>query len=247
MSHRKSHRAHRDVPDAGSAPTGAAAPSAEEDPSLEVVVKADTVGTLEAARRAIAEVQVEGVHLEVLHPGVGEVAKSDLLMALTGSRLVLGFGVDVMPRVEDFAKEQGVEVRLYDVIYELTHDLEEIARGLVPPAESEKILGQARVIARFKGSRKGVILGCEVQKGRLAVGRPFRVITAMGPVYAGTIESLHIEDHAVRQAQVGQQVGLKISDFRDAGVGDLVESYEPVSGQRPPRWGPTGGVTRRGN
>lgn len=247
MGHRRSHRSQKgeatpQAPSATAHDEGAA-----ERPTLEVVVKADTVGTLEAVTRAIGEIDVAGVQIEVLHPGVGDVAKSDLLMALTGSRLVLGFGVDAMPRVADFAREQGVEVRLYDVIYELTRDVEHIARSWVPPTEGEEVLGQARVIARFKSSRKGIILGCEVQKGQLEQGRRFRVITAMGPVYEGTIESLHIEDHAVHRAQAGQQVGVKIPDFRDAGVGDLVETYRSVSEGRPPRWGPTGGVERRGS
>ena len=180
--------------------------------------------------------------LGVIHSGVGAISKSDMLMALTGSRLVVGFNVDVLPKVEEFSREQGIEVRLYNVIYTLTHDLHELAESLAQnEEEEEKVIGTAKVIALFKSTRKGIILGCEVVKGILALGKRFRITTAMGPIYTGKIESLHIENDAVSVARKGQQVGLKISDFKKGKMGDLVECLE-TSQKRTKTWQPRAGV-----
>ena len=106
----------------------------------------------------------------------------------------------------------------------------------------EKTTGKAKVIAVFKSTRKGIILGCEVLEGTLALRKNFRLIAAMGPVYSGKIESLHIKNDAVKEARVGQQVGLKISDFNKGNVGDLVECYERTRTERHAHWQAKGGV-----
>ncbi|MHB8766818.1 MAG: translation initiation factor IF-2 [Deferrisomatales bacterium] len=213
-------------------------------PALELVLKADTVGTLDAATAALGAVPPPPVALQVIHRGVGAVAKSDLDLAATGSRLVLGFGVDVNSRVAELARELGVEVRLYEVIYDLARDAEAIARSLAPRAPAERITGEAKVIRLFRSSRRGIILGCEVLKGALALGDRYRVIAAPGPIHQGVVESLHIEDHAVREARVGQQVGLKIRDFKDAQLGDLVECFRAVPAAGAAPWSPAPGVHR---
>ncbi len=156
---------------------------------------------------------------------------------------MVGFNVSLLPKMHQLSKEKGVEIRLYDVIYKLTQDLEEIARSLIrPDDEKEEITGKAKVIALFKSSRKGTILGCEVLEGTLIQGKNFRVISAMGPVYSGKIESLHIEKDAVKEAKVGQKVGLKISNFNRAKKGDLVETYEKLKREAGDTWHPRGRV-----
>jgi translation initiation factor IF-2 len=181
----------------------------------------------------------------VFHAGIGPVNKSDIFMAESGSRLIIGYDVGVEQKIEPMLSEHGVDVRLYDVIYLLTDDVRDIAASLIKNEdEEEKIKGKARVIALFKSSRKGIILGCQVEKGRLAHGDFFRVIKAMGPVYSGKIESLHIEKNAVQVAKQGQQVGLKITDFKKVSIGDFVESYSPVS-KKERFWSPKGILIRR--
>jgi translation initiation factor IF-2 len=212
---------------------------------LEIVLKCDSVGSEEAVKASLMSLDSTGVDIQVIDSGVGSVSKSDLLMALTGSRLVIGFGVETMPKIEDLAHEQGIEIRLYDVIYKLIGDIEATARSLMPKEEEEeKIIGKAKVIALFKSSRKGVILGCEILAGTLGVGRNFRIISAMGPIYTGKIESLHIENAAVKEARVGQKAGLKISDFKKVKKGDLVECFEMKSLKGTPSWQPRAGVFR---
>jgi translation initiation factor IF-2 len=219
-------------------------PVEEAKKRLEVVLKCDSVGSQEAIIAGIHAIQEPKVEIKVIHTGVGSITKSDLFMALTGSRLVLGFDVGISPNIKRSSQEQGIEIRLHEVIYKLIDDLQKIARNLVPKEIEEKITGKTKVIALFKSSRKGIILGCDVLEGTLALGKKFRVVSAMGTVYAGKIESLHIGKDAVREARVGQQVGLKISDFKRAKVGDLVECHEKAQLREDALWRPKGGVFR---
>jgi len=131
------------------------------------------------------------------------------------------------------------------VIYNLVADIKAIAEGMVPPAFEEQIIGSAKVIALFKSTRKGIIIGCEVNAGFLAVGDNFRIISAMGPVYSGTIESLHIGQTAVQKATQGKQVGIKMRDFKKVTVGDLVESFRPLPREKMRIWQPRGEIMRR--
>jgi translation initiation factor IF-2 len=218
--------------------------SLKPDLKLDIVLKADSMGTQEAVVSAIEGLHTPGVAIGVIHADVGHVSQSDLFLAETGSRLVMGLNVDILPKTKEMAKEHQVEVRLHDVIYKFLEDLKEIAESLVLPQEEERVLGRAKVIALFSGGKKGVILGCEVLDGSLAVGRKFRVISAPGIVYTGTIDSLHIEKDAVKEAKVGQQVGLKVEDFKRARTGDLVETFEVVRLKKHIRWQPKGGVFR---
>ena len=211
-------------------------------PKLEIVLKCESTGSLEAVRAAILATAPAGISINVFHAGIGQVNKSDIFMAESGSRLIIGYGIGVIQNIEPLLSQYGVEVRLYDVIYHLTENVKEIAASLILNEEKEEktIIGSARVIALFKSSRRGIILGCEVEKGHLAHGDYFQVITAMGPVYSGKIESLHIKNDAVKIAKKGQQVGLKISNFKKASVGDFVESYRPTSKKKKQAWSPQG-------
>jgi translation initiation factor IF-2 len=211
--------------------------------SLEIVLKYDSVGSLEALTSSLKSLENPEVVVLPIHTGIGAISKSDLVMALTGSRLVVGFNVSLLPKIEALTKEKGVEVRLYEVIYKLTQDLSKIARSLIPQEEGkEAITGKAKVIELFKSSRRGVILGCEVLEGALLKGKQFRIISAMGPVYSGKIESLHIEKDVVKEAKVGQQVGLKVSDFNRVKKGDYVETYEKIKPEARATWHPKGRV-----
>ena len=209
---------------------------------LEIVLKCDTSGCAEAIISSIMSFVLTGVDIDIISSGVGAINKSDIFMAETGSRLIVGFNVGLMPHIDLTASEHNVEIRLYEVIYKLLEDIESIARSLVPQEPSEEIIGSAKVIALFKSSRRGIILGCEVQAGKLMLGQTFRVLGAMGPIYTGRIESLHIEKDAVSEATRGQRVGLKIRDFKRAKMGDLVESFQSASGSYVKPWQPQGKI-----
>jgi translation initiation factor IF-2 len=210
---------------------------------LEIVLKCDSAGSEEVVLASISAIEAPEIELKVIHSDVGAITKSDLLLALTASKLVLGFNVGIAPKIESLCREQGIEVRLYDVIYNLTKDLQSIADGLVPSEEEdEKITGKGKVIALFKSSRKGIILGCEVLEGTMSVGKRFRIVSAMGTIYTGQIESLHIQKDRVREAHPHQQVGLKVTGLKNASIGDLVECFEIAKTAGRGIWQPTAGV-----
>lgn len=205
---------------------------------LEVVVKGDVVGTMEAVAAAIEAIAFEDVDVAVIQSGVGAVTKSDLLMAQTGSRLVVGFNVGPAPKLTEQLGDFGVEIRLYDTIYRLTEDVKSIARRLKPTGPEEQITGRAKVIATFKSGAKGMVIGCEVTEGTVELGKHFRVITAMGPAYTGVIDSLQVERNPVKSARPGQQIGIHVSGWNRAKIGDLVECFETVSKKAAGHWQP---------
>jgi translation initiation factor IF-2 len=211
-------------------------------PKLEIVLKCDSAGSLEAVTHALSELGLPGVDITLIHHGLGAVSKSDVLLAETASRLIVGFQVDVLPGMGKVLREHRVEVRLYQVIYELTDDIKAIAEGMIPPVPQEQIIGSAKVIALFKSTRKGIIIGCRVLDGFLSVGHRFRIISAIGPMYTGTIESLHIGQSVVQKATPGSEVGIQ--DFNKAHIGDLVESFRAVPLKVRP-WVPQGQVIRK--
>ncbi|MGD0887071.1 MAG: hypothetical protein ABSA46_19690 [Thermodesulfovibrionales bacterium] len=218
--------------------------SKRTQPRLEIVLRTDSIGSLEAVNHAISEIILPEVNVNVIHSGVGSVSKSDVLLAETGSRLIVGFQVDALPGMDKVLKEHRVEVRLYDVIYTLTADIRALAQDMIHAVSEEEIIGSAKVIALFKGTRKGIIIGCEVLDGFLALGERLRIISAMGTVYVGTIESLHIGMNTVQKATKGQQVGIKISDFQKAKIGDLIESFR-LRSQKYRIWEPSGIIIRK--
>ena len=211
---------------------------------LEIVLKCDVAGTAEAISASLAEIKVPGVEIDLIQTGVGKVSKSDVLMARTGSKLVLGFNVDIMPKLKQEIKEFGVEVRLYDTIYKLTEDVRKIAQSFNIEPPEEKITGKAKVIATFKAGPKGIIIGCEVLEGVIEQGKEFRVITAMGPAYFGKITSLQIEKQNVKSGKPGQQVGIKLVGWNKARVDDLVECFESRKPKGGGPWKPGSGVVR---
>ena len=213
----------------------------ERKETLAIVLKADTTGTKEAIISSLEVPDTDIVVVEVIHAGIGNISKTDLLMAETSSKLVVGFNVDLLPRIKETASEKGIEIRLHNVVYRLMDDIKDIAYSMVPQKEDEKIIGRAKIIALFQGGHKGIILGCEVLDGVLALGKQFRLISDPGIVHVGTIDSLHIGTKAVKKAVAGQQVGLKIPRFKRAKNNDLVEVFENIPSAFH-RWQPRGSV-----
>lgn len=214
-------------------------------PRLKTVLKCDSVGSLEAVTHALSELALPGVDVTLIHTGLGAVSKSDVLLAETASRLIIGFQVDVLPGMGKVLKEHRVEVRLYEVIYALTDEIKALAESLIPSVAQEQVIASAKVIALFKSTRKGIIVGCKVLEGFLSVGQRFRIISAVGAIYIGTIESLHIGQGVIQKAMPGSEVGIKIKDFNKAHIGDLVESFRHLP-QKVRPWEPQGQIIRKG-
>jgi len=247
MSHRKSSTNERAERVAG----GSFTPGKERrfrppdaSKKLDIALKCDSIGSREAILAAIEAIRSDPVKIRVIHSGVGPISKSDLDLAATGSHLVIGFEVEVHPGIPRLAQDMGIEIRVYQVIYRLLEDLQKTAASLLPVQVEEAITGKAKVVALFKSSRRGIILGCEVIEGVLGTGDRFRVIAAMGPVYSGRVESLHIGKDTVKEGRKGQQVGVKISDFNQAKVGDWVECFTAERPRNHLPWHPKPGIVR---
>lgn len=219
--------------------------SQRKKPVLEIVLKCDSAGSLEAISGSLQALTASGVEVSVIHSGVGVISKSDILFAETASGLIIGFQVGVMPLIDKALREHGVEVRIYDVIYKLIDDIKAIAGDLSPHLAEEQIIGSGRIIALFKSARKGIIVGFEIRQGFFSVGERFRIISAMGPVYTGTIETLHIGNAAVQKALAGQQAGIRIKHFSSAKTGDLVESFRPPLPASTGTWKSSGKIIRK--
>lgn len=216
--------------------------SGKTEQILELVIKADTAGVAETILSGIQALDSAGVTIKVIHSGAGKISKTDLLMAETSGRLVLGFNVSPLPGIRESAAQKHIEIRLYNVIYMLLDDLAKITRSMAhKEEEKERIKGAAKVIALFPGGRKSVILGCEIYEGELAQGSKFRIISEPGIIYSGTIESLHVETMAVGKAVKGQRAGIKIHGFEKARKGDILESFEEIR-HKQERWRPDGGI-----
>jgi len=245
QKHRHEEKVHRSKSREWLRDHAADSSAQKKHPALEIVLKCDSDGSMEAVCNALAGMQHSpDVGLSIIHRGIGDIHKSDIELAETGSRLIVGFQTGVEAGLEKLLIERGVEVRLYPIIYRLTEDVAAIVKSLIPHAPDERVTGSARVIALFKSSRKGIIIGCKVLDGHLSVGQHFRVISAVGPVYAGLVESMKIEKTLVQKALPGQQVGIKIRDFRRVRVGDIVESYKTAPSRDLRRWIPRSGIFR---
>ena len=214
-------------------------------PKLEFVLKCDSAGSVEEVTAGILEMAHPEVDICITHSGIGDVNHSDILMAETGSRLIAGFKVDLLQGIEKDLYEHIVEVCLYNEIYKLTADIANIAVNMVPSVSEEEITGTARIIARSKSIRKRIVAGCEVLEGHLAPGKRFRIISAMGPVYSGVIESMHMDKNTVQKAIPGQQVDIKITNFNKVKIGDLIESFRSLPFKKSPVWQPRGEVIRK--
>ena len=234
---KRSHKAHEEMTHV---PLELAA-RGEARSTLEIVLKCDTMGSVEAVSALLASLKISEAQIKVVHAGVGSISKQDLLMALTGSKVAVGFNVGVAPRLEQWVKEHGVEVRLYDIIYKLADDVKAIAQSLAPVEAEEKVTGKCEVIATFKSRKGGVILGCEVVEGTVQAGKHFRVVTAMGPVHSGRIESLQVDKQPVKEARTGQQVGVQVSGTTQGKVGDYIECFDITLPKRT-AWTPRGKV-----
>jgi translation initiation factor IF-2 len=246
LPHRKKHYKKKQAPshtDMATSGTPAGMEASSPPPhNLDLVLKCDSSGSLEAVAASIGNISLEGVAITIIQAGIGDVNKTDIMQAESGSRLIIGFNVQVTSQIEETAAANGIEVRLYTVIYRLIEDITRIAASLVPHEAKEEILGTAKVIQLFKSSRKGIILGLEVLEGELRIGNRFRVITAMGPVYDNRIESLQIEKRPINIATKNRQVGLKIRDFKQVAINDLVESYRLPKARQGSTWTAKPGV-----
>ena len=201
---------------------------AAERKKLAVVLKAESVGALDAARLELGTIEAEGVDLDVLHAGVGPITESDVLLAASvedAQPLVVGFGVKVDSKARRAADERGIPVRTYDIIYDLTQDIERAMRRLLGPEYVEVKVGEAEVLKTFDIDGVGRVAGCVVRSGKVVRGARVKVLRLGEEVFVGEIGSLKRFARDVREVQAGRECGIRIRDYDDVQVGDVLEIY----------------------
>jgi translation initiation factor IF-2 len=191
---------------------------------LKIVVKADTQGSVEAIVEALKKIESDKVALEVIHSAVGSITESDVLLASASQAIVLGFHTRIDSGSSEVAKREGVQIKLYAIIYELIDEVKEAMAGLLDPVLKENVIGAAEVRKVFELSKGGNVAGCIVSSGRISKGK-VRVMRRKNLVYEGIIQSLRRFQDEVNEVRAGMECGIRIDGFDDFQTGDSIESY----------------------
>jgi translation initiation factor IF-2 len=192
---------------------------------LRLVLKCDTQGSVEALTAALKQIESKKVDLEMIHAGVGPISESDILLASASSAVVIGFNTKVENMAVTAAKREGVQIKLYSIIYELLDQMKDAMAGLLDPEFRETVLGHAEVKQVFELS-KGIVAGCLVTDGRIARTGRARVIRKRQPVYDGGLSTLRRFQDDVKEVRSGLECGIKLGDFSEYQVGDIIECYQ---------------------
>ena len=195
---------------------------------INVIVKADVNGSAEAVKNSLEKIEVEGVKVKVLRSSVGAITESDIVLAHASNAIVIGFNIRPNNSIKDYAKEQDVEIRLYDIIYKAVEDIEAAMKGMLDPEYEEKVIGTAEVRQLFKFSKVGTIAGSYIQDGIIKSNSKVRVIRDSAVIYDGEINYIQREKDTVKEVKKGLECGITITNFNDIKVGDIIEAYEMV-------------------
>lgn len=192
---------------------------------MNLVLKTDVRGSLEAISEAISGIKSTKISVKIVHGGVGEITDSDVILAAASKAIIVGFHVRAMPSVNRTAKQKGVEIRLYSIIYDLLDDLEDVMRGRLTPETKENLLGEAQIAQVFNISKTGKICGCRVTSGIIKVNQKARVFRQDTQIYSGLVASLKHFKEDVREMKAGQECGIRLDNFEDFEVGDRIQVF----------------------
>ncbi|OIO38922.1 MAG: hypothetical protein AUJ71_01845 [Candidatus Omnitrophica bacterium CG1_02_49_16] len=194
--------------------------------ALNLIIKSDVQGSVEALRSLLDKIQAKNVKLNIIHTGVGDISETDVMLAAASDAVVIGFHVGITDTAKDVADTEEVEVRFYEIIYEVKTAIEQAMEGLLLPELKEIFIGVAEVRQVFKVSKVGVIAGCTVQKGKIIRNFQCRVMRDGVKVCEGKIESLKRFKDDAREVLEGFECGIGVSNFDEILPGDRVEVYE---------------------
>ena len=192
---------------------------------LNVIVKGDVDGSVEALSDSIIKLSTEEVRVNVIHKAVGAISESDILLAAASDAIIIGFQVRPMPSARKLAEKEEIEIRLYSVIYDCINELKSGIEGMLEPEQKEVVTATAEVQETFKISKVGTIAGCIVREGKLQRTAKVRVIRDGIVVYTGELGSLKRFKDDVKEVHMGMDCGLNIQGYNDIKVGDVVEAY----------------------
>ena len=199
---------------------------AGEVQELRVIIKADVQGSAEAVRDALARLSTDEVKLTVLHASVGGISESDVLLASASKGVIIGFNVRPEVKAAQLANREGIELRLYGIIYDVIADVRAAMEGMLAPTYKENPLGRAEVREVFSVSKIGMVAGCMVVEGGVTRGAQVRVVRDHVVVHTGRLSTLRRFKDDVREVSAGTECGASVENFQDVKVGDVLEVYE---------------------
>nr|WP_321514528.1 translation initiation factor IF-2 [uncultured Pseudodesulfovibrio sp.] len=198
----------------------------DEAQTLNLVLKADVQGSLEAVTEALNKLSTDEIKIDVVHGGAGAITESDILLAGASEAIILGFNVRPNLKVKEIAEQEGVEVRFYDIIYKLVQEVKDAMSGMLTPDIEEVYLGQAEVRQTFSVPKIGLIAGCYIPDGKITRGAQVRLLRDGVVIYTGQVSSLRREKDDVREVAKGYECGIGLEKFNDVKVGDAIEAFE---------------------
>ena len=193
---------------------------------LNLIIKADVQGSVEALINSLEKINTEDVKVKIIHSGAGRINESDVILASVSNAVIIGFHIRPEPRAGDLAKTEKVEIRLYDIIYNIIEEIRKAMEGLLDPELKEVIIGRAKVREIFKVSRIGTIAGCIVEKNKIIRNARIRLIRDEMKIYEGNVKSLKRFKDDAKEVAEGYECGIGIENFNDIKVDDLLECYQ---------------------
>ena len=204
----------------------------EGNKEINVIIKADVNGSAEAVKNSLEKIEVEDVRVKVIRSSVGAITESDIVLAKASNAIIIGFNVRPNNQIKDKAKESGVDIRLYNIIYKAVEEMEAAMKGMLDPIFEEKVLGTAEVRQLFKFSKVGIIAGSYITDGIVKRDAKARIIRDGVVVFDGSINSLQRGKDAVKEVKKGLECGITIENYTDIKVSDVIEAYEMVEIKR---------------
>lgn len=199
---------------------------------INVIIKADVNGSSEAIKNSLEKIEVEDVRVKVIRSSVGAITESDIVLAKASNAIIVGFNVRPNNSIRDYAKENGVEIRLYDIIYKAVEEIEAAMKGMLEPIYEEQVTGTAEVRQLFKFSKVGTIAGSYVTDGVIKRDSKARVVRDSIVIYDGNINSIQREKDIVKEVKKGLECGITMENYSDIKIGDIIEGYEMVEKER---------------
>ena len=193
---------------------------------LNLIVKADVQGSLEALLASLKDIYVSDRRVRIVHAAVGNILESDVLLAEASNAFVIGFSVTISPRAREISEEEGVDIKIYDVIYKLLDDVKKAMEGMLKPEYEEVKTGSAEVRQTFRFSKVGAIAGCFVKSGKMVRGHGLRIFRNGEKIYEGKLESLKRFKEDIKEVSEGYECGIAIVGYQDFEPGDIIETFE---------------------
>ena len=199
---------------------------------VNVVLKADVNGSLEAVKNALEKIDVEGVRVKVVRGAVGGITESDIVLASASNAIVIGFNVRASGKTVDTAKEYGITIKTYDIIYQAVEEMEAAMKGMLEPVYEEKVTGTLEIRQIFKFSKVGLIAGCHVTSGIVKNNQKARILRDDVVVYNGSVKTLQHEKDQVKEVKKDMDCGITLENCQDYKENDIIEIYELVEIKR---------------